>query len=351
MTQSLVQRKRSSATSEARRLAELARAAGLGDAPDAALEWHREAIELLDTDQPSPLLADVYRWQATVLRDRGQAFKAVPLYRQSLEIARSIGYESGIAHALNCLGIIEQRHGDIAAATRLFNEALDVAEHCGEHRLSGMLQQNLGIIADIRGNPASALAHYRVALHVFEKAKDLQQVSWVLNNLGYLFMKERRFEEASAAFDRALAIIRERGELLFEGVVEENRAELALEMGNLDAALRSIERALAIAEQRDDTLRRAGALRLLGIHQRHSGQFGNAEATLLRAASLSAIGEDALLGAEILFQLGFVYAAQGCDDAADEAWLRALESFDRIGARVWAARVRAQLTAAGDSRY
>ena len=150
------------AAEEARRLAELARAAGLGDSPDDAVRWNSDALSLLGATQPTTLVADVLRWQGTVLRDRGHAVEARPLYQRSLTLARELNYEPGIAHALNCLGILALNAGDLSTAGDRSREALTVTESCGERRLVGMIQQNLGVMADIRGNPASALAHYRV---------------------------------------------------------------------------------------------------------------------------------------------------------------------------------------------
>src|SRR4051812_22739387 len=130
--------KKAPATVEARRLAELARAAGLGESPDDALGWHREALTLLGTDDATPLLSDVLRWQGSVLRDRGQTSEAEPLYQQSLRIAMELAYDSGQAHALNCLGSLAQRRGDLNAAANFFTDALSIAERCGERRLIGM---------------------------------------------------------------------------------------------------------------------------------------------------------------------------------------------------------------------
>src|SRR6185503_3269425 len=199
---------RSIISPEARRLSELARAAGYGDSPDAALQLGREAISLLTGDDESPLLADVLRWQGSVMRERGQTSAAEPLYRRSLDVAERLDYDAGRAHALNALGSLAQRRGDLTAAGKLISEALVLATRCGETRLVGMLQQNLGIIADIRGNRASALAYYRVSLRTFESSNDLQPICWVLNNLALLLIKEEEFDEAHAVLDRALGIAR-----------------------------------------------------------------------------------------------------------------------------------------------
>jgi tetratricopeptide (TPR) repeat protein len=342
---------KSIATAEARRLSELARAAGFGDSPDEALQWHREAASLLGEEEATPLLADVLRWQATVLQDRGRTSEAEPLYQRSLQVATAIGYEAGRAHATNYLASLALRRGDVTGAANLMTDALEMADRSGETRLVGMLQQNLGIAADIRGNPAAAIAHYRVSLRTFEQTNDLQPMCWVLNNLGLVLLRENRYDEASDCFVRALGISRARGDLMSEGIIEENRAELALIQGQLDEAHSYWMRAKEIAELRGDDLRLAAALKLKGAYERLSGRPGDATDTLRHALTLSAISEDALLGAETLFQFGMALSDFGDPKGAANAWYSALEAFERIGARQWVARVQRKLSGEISGRY
>jgi tetratricopeptide (TPR) repeat protein len=339
------------AAEEARRLSELARAAGFGDSPDDAIRWNGDALALLGTTEPTTLLVDVLRWQGTVFRDRGRPNDAKPLYQKSLELSRQLKYSAGIAHALNCLGILALNGGDQSAAGELFGQALSATESCAEPRLVGMIQQNLGVMADIGGNGASAMAHYRGALRTFEALNDRQQVCWVLNNLGIVYTKEGRYEEAHDAYGRALGIARDRGEMLFEGIIEGNVAELELIRGNLSAARPAIDRAKEIAERRNDGARRAIALKLLGAFHRMSGDVAAAEQALGQAARLAAVSGDALTSAEIRFQLACALAAGGRRKTAEETWTRSLFAFERMGARQWAARVRERLTAGENGRY
>jgi tetratricopeptide (TPR) repeat protein len=352
MTGLTLQPKRKYAGSvESRRLAVLARAAGLGDSPDDALQLHRDALTLVGTDEASPFVADVLRWQATVLRDRGRTSEAEPLYTRSLELSIKLGYDAGHAHALNFLGSLAARRGDVTRAANMMTDALELAERCREKRLVGMIQQNLGILADMRGNPAAAMAHYRVSLRTFESANDLQLVCWVLTNLGYLHVKEGRYDEAHDALTRALGIARARGDLMTEAVVEENLAELFLVRGDVADAYAPIERAYAIADQRNDDLRRGAALKLRGAFERLSGRPEQATDALRHALTLSAVSEDALLGAEILYQFGLALAAEGDEKHARTAWSSALDAFERIAARQWVARVRTCLTEGPSGRY
>jgi tetratricopeptide (TPR) repeat protein len=293
----------------------------------------------------------VLRWQATVLRERGRTSEAEPLYKRSLAISIRLGYKAGEANATNYLSSLALRRGDLIGAANLMTDALTMAESAGERRLVGMIQQNLGIVADIRGNPAAALAHYRVAARTFESTNDLQPLCWVLNNLGYLHVKEERFREADEVFGRALSIARARGDLMSEGVIEENRAELDLTRGRVDEAHAPLTRALEIAEQRSDDLRRAAALKLRGAYQRMMGRPREAADTLQYALTLSAVTEDALLGAEILYQFGLALNDAGDAEIAQEVWRSALDAFERIAAGQWVARVRRRLTEGGTGRY
>src|SRR5579864_5364445 len=130
-------------TVETRRLAEVARAAGFGDSAEEVLRAGVDAVALLTGEEESPLLADLLRWQGSVLRDRGRTSEAQPLYERSLAVADRLKYQAGRAHALNCLGGIAQRRGDLEAAFAYFNEALRLSSQSGEDRLTAMIQQNL----------------------------------------------------------------------------------------------------------------------------------------------------------------------------------------------------------------
>lgn len=333
-------------TAEARRLAEVARAVGLGDSPDSAIEFNREALALLGSDEDTPLLADVLRWQGSVLRERGQTTQAEQLYQHSLQIAVRLRYEAGRAHALNCLAVIAQRRGDLAAADELYEEAGRLAEQCGETRLRAMVEQNRGITYDIRGEVERALVHYERSLAEFNATRDSHGKMWVLNNLGVLHTRERRHHEAGIALDQALGIARDRGDLQSEAVVEENRAELFLTIGDLPRARASATRSLQLAELRGDGVRRAAALKLRGTILRQEGDVAGAIESLRTALALSAVGEDALLGAEVLYELGCACAADGDDAMSREMWGIALDAFRRIGSRPWIERVRKRLTGA-----
>jgi tetratricopeptide (TPR) repeat protein len=328
-------------TPESRRRADLAMAAARGaTGQDLILTSDPEGLALLGVDGESQLLADVLRWQGSVLRDRGQTAQAEALYKRSLEVAQKFDYLAGQSHAVNCLGAIAQRRGELHRASQLFQAAQRMAEGCGDVQLAGLILQNRGVIADIAGHTDAALTHYTDSLRSFEQTNDTRAMTLVLNNLGLLHFKTGRYDAARASYDRALTLARSRGDLLSEGVIEENVAELEMKRGDLSAASESIARALEIAALRQDPLRRASGLKLLGISLRLGDRAKDAVEPLRTAFALSEGAEDALLSGEILYECGLTLAAADEQARARESWVRALNIFERIGAAAWAERVR-----------
>lgn len=329
-----------------KRRADLAMAAarGASDA-DLVLRSDPEALGLLGVDEESPVLADVLRWQGSILRDRGHTADAEDLYHRSLRVAQRLDYLAGQSHAVNCLGVIAQRRGELHRASQLFVAAQRMAEGCGDIKLAGMIQQNRGVVADIAGDCTAAMAHYMDSLQSFERTNDLRAMTLVLNNLGLLNFKTKVYDDARRCYDRALGLARSRADLLSEGVIEENIAELEMARDNLSAASESIARALEIAILRQDPIRRAAALKLLGISLRLSGRPDEALEPLRGALRICANADDALLEAELQFETGLACVECGDHPQAMESWTTALHGFERIGAHAHAEKVRDSISA------
>jgi tetratricopeptide (TPR) repeat protein len=324
---------------DARSIVDQANAAGLGDAPDDAAREYRETLALLTDTTVTPVHADVLRWHGTQLRDRGRTSEAEPLYERSMEISRQIGYRLGIAHSLNCIAGLAQRRGDLRQAGQLLADAALLADDNHDTRLLTMIHANLGIIADVRGDVNAAIDHHRAALSVAEAGGDEQQMLAVLINFVVLSTRRGQLGEADRMVTRGLSFARAGGNLLAEGLLEENRAEVLLLRGDLDRAAIAIGRALDVAAQRRDDIRTAGALKLRGAHERMCGKTDDAAHTLRYALTLAAVGEDALLGAELLHEFALALYSAGNVAMAREVWDAALEAFARIGALAWVERV------------
>ena len=302
-------------------------------------------------DRASDSLIDIVRWQGSAHRDRGWTAKAEPFYRESLELAEMIGSDRGQAHALNCLGSLAQRRGNLALADDLFARAMEIIAGCLELKLLGMLQQNMGVLADIRGDVGAALTHYSAGLATLRISEDHATAGKLMSNIGYLYAREGRTDEARASYAKALRLCRESGDRLCEGVIYENQAELAIAAGDIDGAYPAIEHALSIADERNDGLRYAAGLKLSAACRRLSGDLTGAADMLQHALALSGSAEDAMLAAELLFDFGCVTCDLGDANTGRKILASSLESFERIEAVQWIARVRQHLSNHGSGRY
>lgn len=310
----------------ARDLARQALAQWRSGDPDHALEACDHALSLLLPAGPTEALADVLRWKGSVHRDRGNYPTAGELYAQSLTVADSLGYESGRAHALNCLGTVAHYRGDLAAAEQRYAEAAMLARRLDDRKLAGMVQQNLGVLADVQGRTDEAIAHFGLALRAFEQESQGDAALWVLNNLGVLYTREGVFGRAVDVLDRARALAYDLGDLASEGIVEENRASLFVAMGRLEAAELAATRAYGIAEQRQDNARRAAALRSFAKVTEARVPASPQVITLLeRALALAELSEDVLVRVEVLTDLGEACKAGEALSRARDYWRRALD--------------------------
>lgn len=313
-----------------------------GDA-DGALAHYDDALSLLEDDGDCELAADVLRWKGAVLRERGETAVAHRFFSRSLAMAERLDYVSGQAHALNCLGTIAHRRGDLQPALQLYRQAARHAEACADRRLLGMTEMNQGVITGLLGDWDAALVWFRLSLKTFESIGDAEAASWVLNNLGEQYLQRGHPAQSMDAFQRALAIAYEREDIVVEATVELNLAEVYIRQDELVQATRSVARALKIAELRHDRLRIAEALRLRARIERARGQLDAAMETLREARYQAREGEDAMLRMELLRELGEVCRDRGDSERTREVLSEALAGFVEMGAVRQADVVRGQL--------
>lgn len=318
--------------------------ARLGDA-EGAIVLFDEALAMLEGDEPTPLAADALRGKGGVLRERGDADAARRCILRSLEVAERAAYDAGRAHALNWLGVIAQRSGDLDRAERLYRDAAEAAAACGETRLLGLVEQNLGVVAATRADYDGALVRYRLSYDAFSKTGDGECMACVLNNLGMLYMQYGKHADALATFEQALTLAHRADHVVYQVTIELNLAEVRIALEDLHEATLSVARALAAATASRDYARLADGLRLQAAIDRRRGRFADAIESLKRARYYARESQDALLGMEILRELGAVYRECGDLELTREAWQEAAAGFADIGATREAAAVGRQLAA------
>jgi tetratricopeptide (TPR) repeat protein len=319
----------------------LARALGLARAGqvlqrrrdlNGALEQYRAAAALLEEEEPTPLLANVLRWEGTCLRDKGDNEAADARYAESFDVARQSGSLEGQAAAINCRAVIAQRRGDLENALRLYTSAVQHAAAAGDLRLSAMIQMNLGVLNNIKGDLNAARYHYQQALRAFEELGADESACWTLNNLGMLFNDLGLPSAAEKRLNRGLTIARMRGDRHAEGILLTNLSEGLIAMNRWEEARATLDEAFDITFENGEPERIAEVLKFYGVLQRDSGHPEKAHERLREALNVAARVGNRLLVAEVLRERGELHRREGALDAARRDWNDALGGFRAAGA-------------------
>jgi tetratricopeptide (TPR) repeat protein len=167
----------------------------------------------------------------------------------------------GLSVALECVGNINQYHGDFSTAKKNYSGSL--ALHRQRQRLSGDQPQilrdisisleKIGVINQSMGNYTEALPLYERSLSIREKVLGPEHpgVATTLNNLAVLYQSMGNYTEALPLYERALSISEKvlGPEHPDVATTLNNLAMLYESMGNYTEALPLYERALSISEK------------------------------------------------------------------------------------------------------
>ena len=166
-------------------------------------DWLARA--LADGPVPGPTGARALAAAALLARRLGDADQAEQLYLQSLEIARSLDDQIGIASAINNLGVLALDRGDAEQAKAHYDEALAIFRSINDDRRVAAALLNFGQVARRLGDAPLATARYEEALAIYRRLGDRQRAAVVINNLGVLAITNGDPQRAAVLFRDALA--------------------------------------------------------------------------------------------------------------------------------------------------
>jgi tetratricopeptide (TPR) repeat protein len=235
------------------------------------------------------------------------------------------------AETLNTLGGLELETRNLVAAEAALLEAEALASE--DPTILARVEQNLGIVANIRGDHDSAEAHYRRSLAAYEALLDPHGSAIAHHNLGMLAADRGDYVAASAHFDACEKLAEASRDAHLVGLCLLNHAEVLVALGRPDEARRNAEAAERAFQALGAHFDAADVHRVLALCDRAEGLLRQAETRLRQALELSHLTGSRLTEAEVLRDLGRVYAETG-RVAEGAALLReAAQAFAGLGAR------------------
>ncbi len=280
----------------------------------AALLQYEIVVRLHEKVKKNELLSIALNGQALSLFGLGEGLRAVPLYRQSLEIAHRLGLDLQVcavknnlgvclattgergeairllkealpmaitlksddlhARTLYHLGILYENLGDYSKAISWLNQALAVAVETKNTALEALIQTAIALYYSVTGQPAKSIASNQRSIALFKKLGESSLIPILLNNTALAQSLLGKLSEAEKSMAEALKLQRQLGDRHSEAFIVMNVGALALLQNKPDVARLRFAEALPLATLTGDTGVTANTLSLLaGTYQTINPEF------------------------------------------------------------------------------
>jgi DNA-binding winged helix-turn-helix (wHTH) protein/tetratricopeptide (TPR) repeat protein len=241
-----------------------------------AMDAYAAARQIFEAADDRDGMATALNDLGIVLQKQGDLVGARKKLEQALADFRQVGDENGAAAVLTNLGEVYRAQGDLAQAEDLYREALGTFRKIGRKENEYATMNNLGGVLYQRGDFQSARKFYQDLLELRQAAGDKNGVALARTNLADVMRVQGEFDRAVGLHEQALATFREIGDRSAMTAVELSLAKALISKQDLAAARRSLQDALAanqeIGAKGDAALDRVMLARVAFL-ERHPEQF------------------------------------------------------------------------------
>lgn len=251
--------------------------------------------------------------------------------RASLDIARHLGDQRGVAVCLNAMAVHARDYGEIAVASSLFEEGLVLWRELGDRQAEARALSNLASVVKLQGDHSRALSIYADCLAIFQGIGDRTGVAWSMNYQGDVMRDQGDSASARMMYERGLAIFRELGDHWGIAGTLVDLGNLAREEKNYAAANSLYRESLKLFQELEH---KRGVARLLECFSCCAAAQLEAERSLRLAGAAAALREN--IGAPLTaveqakLEASLNLARQALSDTAGstawlEGWARPVE--------------------------
>ena len=261
---------------------------GTAGCAEAALPQVSQALALLDTDEPTTVLCDLY----------------------------------------DTLGWARFCQGDFVSAIEALVEAKRLAELLGDRGAAASSLDTMGCVHSVSGHPEDALDEHMRALAIHEDLGDEVNLSITRNNLAYTYLALGDTPSALSAAQAALAYVSANGHENLEMTVLDTVATVHLALGALELADSYSRRGLELARASGSSQDTADNLMTLGRIALEQGRYDNALAAIEETLAIASARGRAVQEYKCHEVLSDIHDARG-DSAAALAEFRVFHSLER----------------------
>jgi tetratricopeptide (TPR) repeat protein len=225
-------------------------------------------------------------WYSRYLEQGADWEGALGTLKQAARVFEQAGDPTDIAGALNNIGYIYQRQGELEEALSYYELTLTFDEQVGNPASMATTLNNIGYVYDSQGKLEQALSYYERALPLYEQAGDPTDIAGALNNIIYVYNSLGESESVLSYYERALAIYEQLGDSESIATTLNNIGYIYNSQGELENALSYYERALPLYEQLGNPTSIGTTLNNIGYVYQQQGKVEQAIEYLNRALNL-----------------------------------------------------------------
>ncbi len=177
----------------------------------------------------------------------GNLQDAIAFYQQSVTLAREMGEAWEIARSLSSLGWELYLHGEYDKAQATLDESLALRRQAQDKPGIARTLINLGMVAAEFGQFSQAEKCYRESMAIFQELDIRMGVAICLNNLGFAAYRQKQYAQARELYQQGLVLRQELGDRWGISIALENLGTVACASGDYTRARADLRAALEIA--------------------------------------------------------------------------------------------------------
>ena len=187
--------------------------------------------------------------EGAIYWDTGDYKKAMKIYSSTLERAKKLNDNNGVALCLNCIGIGYSYRGFYDQGLDHFIESLKIREALNDKRGIGDTCNNIGNVNILMGNFEDGLKYYFKALSIDNELNDMLGKGSSLNNIGSCYFLKGNYVEALNYLTESIQI-EERFKYTY-GLIYSltNIGNVNYELGEFQLAMEFLQRSLEIQKK------------------------------------------------------------------------------------------------------
>ena len=220
------------------------------------------------------------QFKSTVNQDPIQALEYT---KAALEIADSLDYDKGIAYALNNLGVIQNRIGNLDKALEYFFQSRRLHQAIGNQDGLAATLNNIGTVYSSKNDFEKALDYFLSAYRIIELSQDTSRIVGSLNNIGNVHLASNEDEMAMDYYKASLLLYRQMENRYQVFDPHTNVGNVFFRSKKYDSALFYYRESLQVEKGNKNIAGQSQAMHHLGVTYEEVGQHSKAINHLVEA--------------------------------------------------------------------